>query len=89
MPPERLYERIRQRPPRNCENNVSPTFETLNEVDPLELSGSYLVWENYCRMAGLQSREGHMTIDSVVWAQYITVTDTRIATQQRRPNALL
>jgi len=28
-------------------------------------------------MAGLQSGEGHMTIDSVVWAQYINVTDTQ------------
>jgi len=26
-------------------------------------------------MAGLQSREGRMMIDSVVWAQYINVTD--------------
>jgi len=28
-------------------------------------------------MAGLQSGEGCMTIDSVVWAQYINVTDTQ------------
>jgi len=28
-------------------------------------------------MAGLQSREGHMMIDSVVWAQYINVTNTQ------------
>jgi len=27
MPPEHLYKRIRQRPPRNCENNASPTVE--------------------------------------------------------------
>jgi len=44
-------------------------------------------------MAGLQSREGRMMIDSVVWAQYINVTDTQTATQPRRhsssrPNAL-
>jgi len=39
MPPERLYERILQRTPRN----VSPTFSVLNEQDPPELSGSYLV----------------------------------------------
>jgi len=34
-------------------------------------------------MAGLQSAEGRMMIDSVVWAQYINVTDrqtTRIIT---------
>jgi len=40
-------------------------------------------------MAGLQSREERMMIDSVVWAQYINMTDT----QPRRhsnscPNAL-
>jgi len=28
-------------------------------------------------MAGLQSGEGRMTIDSVVWAQYVNVTDTQ------------
>jgi len=27
-------------------------------------------------MAGLQSSEGRMMIDSVVWAQYISATDT-------------
>jgi len=31
-------------------------------------------------MAGLQSGEGRKTIDSVVWAQYIHVTDTQTAT---------
>jgi len=46
MLPKRLYDSIRQRPPRNCVNNVSPTFDALNEGDPVELSGSYLVWEN-------------------------------------------
>jgi len=44
-------------------------------------------------MAGLQSHEGHMMIDSVVWAQYINVTDTQTATQpprdiNSRPNTL-
>jgi len=29
------------------------------------------------RMAGLQSGEGHTMIDSVVWAQYVNVTDTQ------------
>jgi len=42
MPLERLYERIRQGPPRNCENNVSPTFDALSDGDPLKLSGFYL-----------------------------------------------
>jgi len=31
-------------------------------------------------MAGLQSGEGGMMIDSVVWARYINVTDTQTAT---------
>jgi len=35
MPSERLYECIRQRPPRDYENNVSPTFDALDEGDPL------------------------------------------------------
>jgi len=82
MPPEHLYERIRQRPPRNCKNNVSPTFDALNEGHLLELSGSYLVWET--RMAGLQSGEGRMMIDSVVWTQHINMTDTQRATHPRR-----
>jgi len=32
-------------------------------------------------MAGLQSGEGRMMIDLVVWAQYINATDTQTATQ--------
>jgi len=54
-------------------------FDTLSEGDPVELLGSYLVWEDY-RMAGLQSGEGRMMIYSVVWAQYINVTDSQTAT---------
>jgi len=39
----------------------------------------HLVWENY-RTAGLQSGEGRMMIDSVVWAQYnVTNTDSHVA----------
>jgi len=52
--------------------------DTLNEEDPLELSGLYLVWET--RIAGLQSGEGRMMIDSVVWRNTSNVTDR----QQRR-----
>jgi len=37
-------------------------------------------------MAGLQSGEGRMPIDSVIWAQNINVTDTQTATQPRRHN---
>jgi len=43
MSPERLYEHIRQRPPRNCATKVYSQFDGLNEQDPIELSGSYLV----------------------------------------------
>jgi len=44
-------------------------------------------------MSGLQSGEGRMTIDSVVWAQHINVTDRRTHRQPRRdsnirPNSL-
>jgi len=46
-------------------------FDAVREGNHLELSGSYLV-----RMAGLQSGEGRMMIDSVDWAQYINGTDT-------------
>jgi len=35
-------------------------------------------------MAGLQSGEGLMLIDSVVWAQYINVTDTQTATSPQQ-----
>jgi len=38
------------------------------------------IWYGKTRMAGLQSGEGRMMIDSVVWAQYINVTDTQTAT---------
>jgi len=55
-------------------------FDAFSEVDFLELSGSYLVAYKKTRMAGLQSGEGRMMIDSVVWAQYINVTDTQTAT---------
>jgi len=34
------------------------------------------IWSGKTRMAGLQSGKGRMMIDSVVWAQYINVTDT-------------
>jgi len=43
----------------------------------------------YCgktRVAGLQSGEGSMLIDSVVWAQFVNVTDTQPHKQPRRHN---
>jgi len=59
-------------------DNVLPTFVAFNDVDPLELSGSYRIWYGKISMAGFS--ECHMMIDSVVWAQYINVTDTKTAT---------
>jgi len=35
-----LYKHIHQRPPFNCENNVSPIFDSLSEEYPLELSAA-------------------------------------------------
>jgi len=54
------------------------TFHAPSEGIP----SSYRVhiWCKKTRMAGLQSGEGRMMIDSVVWAQYINVTDTQTAT---------
>jgi len=42
------------------------------------------IWCGKTRMAGLQSGEGRMMIDSVVWAQYINVTDTLTTTHCMR-----
>jgi len=51
-----------------------------------ESSSSYRVhiWYGKTRMAGLQSDESRMMIDSVVWAQYINVTDTQTAKQTNK-----
>jgi len=77
MPPECLYKCIRQKPPRNCENNVaSLAYDTPIEGIP---SGSYLVWKT--RIVGIQSPKGRMMIDSIVWAQHISVAETQTATQ--------
>jgi len=43
-------------------------LDAHNEGDSVELSGSWL---------GYKLAEGRMMIDSVVWAQYISVTDTQ------------
>jgi len=40
-------------------------------------------WYGKTRMAGLQSGEGHMIIDSVVWAQYTNMSDTPTHRQLR------
>jgi len=55
-------------------------FDAFSERDPFELHVRY----GRTRMAGLQSGVGRMMIDSVVWAQYINVTDTQTDKQTRR-----
>jgi len=59
---------------------------TLSHTTPSvrRIPSSYPVhiWCGKTRMAGLQSREGCMMIDSIVWAQYIN--DSRIDRQLRR-----
>jgi len=37
------------------------------------------IWHGKTRMAGLQSGIGRMMINSVVWVEYIDVTDTQMA----------
>jgi len=39
-------------------------------------------------MAGLQSGEGRMMIDSVVWAQYINVADSHVVIANAAPTRL-
>jgi len=63
-------------------NFVTLPFDALNEGDPLGYRVH--IWYGKTRMAGLQSGEGRMMIDSVVWAQYINVTDTPTDRQTRR-----
>jgi len=53
----------------------------VNDGDHLELYRVHIGWGK-TRMAGLQSGEDRMMIDSVVWAQY--VTDTQPHRQPRR-----
>jgi len=78
MLPEHLYERIRQTPPRNWKNNVS------QHLTPIFDAAGVHIWYGKTRIAGLQSGEGSMMIDSVVWAQYINVTDTQTATSPQQ-----
>jgi len=45
------------------------------------------IWYGKTGMAGLQSGEGHTMIDSVVWAQYINVTDRHTDSHVATANA--
>jgi len=57
-----------------------PDFLTLPTSLPFD-AYSYRVhiWYGKTRMAGLQSDEGRMIIDSVIWAQHIIMTDAQSA----------
>jgi len=58
-----------------------PAFPTPLSSDVLNkgipLSYRVHIWHGKTRMAGLQSGESRTMINSVVWAQYINVTDTQ------------
>jgi len=76
MPPSAC---IHQGAPRNCENNEFVTYfqHLMPSVSGTPLSCRVRIWYGETRMAGLQSGESRIMIDSVVWAQYINVTDTQ------------
>jgi len=42
-------------------------------------------WYGKIRKAGLQSGEGHTMMDSVVWTQYINVTDSHVTLANAAP----
>jgi len=69
-----------------------PEFPTFTDPSPYDdltegIPSSYRVhiWQGKTRMAGLQSGEGRMMIDSVVWAQYINVTDRHTDKHTEKP----
>jgi len=62
------------------------TYLPLSHVTP-SIPNRVHIWSGKTRMAGLQSGEDRMMIDSVVWARYVNVTNTQTATtpQQQPP----
>jgi len=54
-----------------------PIYHLIPSMKVMPSSYRVLVWCGKFRMAGLQSSEGRMMIDSVVWAQCFKVTDTQ------------
>jgi len=71
MPPERLYERIRQRPPRNCENNASQTLDALDESS---------IWYGKHRMAGRRSHGDQLgRLGTIHQRDRQTHTDSHVA----------
>jgi len=59
-------------------------FDALNEA--MSSSYQFHIWCGKTRMPRLQSGEGRLMIDSVVWPQYINATNTH--TQPRRHNTV-
>jgi len=59
-----------------------PFFHMMPSMRGIPSSYRVHIWYEKTRMAGLQSGEGRIMIDSVVWAQYINVTDTQTATSR-------
>jgi len=57
-------------------------FDTL--IEGIPSSCRVLIWYGKTRMARLQSGEGRVIIDSVVWAQHINVIDTQTAMSPRQ-----
>jgi len=53
-----------------------PLSHLTPSVREIPLSYRIHIWYGKTRMAGLQSGEGHMMMNSVIWVQYINVTDT-------------
>jgi len=52
-----------------------PVLHLMPSMREIPSSCRVHIWYGKIRMAGLQSVEGRMMINSVVWAQYINVTD--------------
>jgi len=61
-----------------------PTSHSMPSMRGIPSSYLVHIWWGKTRMAGLRSGEGRLMIDSVVWAQYINVTDTQTATSPQQ-----
>jgi len=61
-----------------------PVFHSTPPIKEIPSSYRIHIWYKKTRMAGLQSGEGRMMIDSIVLAQYVNVTDTQ---PHRRPHS--
>jgi len=61
-----------------CADRSVATLQASERQCPVFVVTCYRthIWHGKTRMAGLQSGEGRTMINSVIWAQYINVTDT-------------